>query len=77
MSLVGLSTLSGTLAGGIIGSAIGGGIIVSPFIPQARVATLGGLLLFAGLHTIGGLLGGVTGFLLIKTLRTRLNLPEQ
>jgi hypothetical protein len=75
--LVALSTLSGAVAGILIGASIGSGIIISPVVPQARVATPGGLLLFAGLHTSGGLLSGVVGLLLVKILRTRITLPLQ
>jgi hypothetical protein len=75
--LVALSTLSGAIAGVLIGASIGSGIIISPVVPQARVATLGGLLLFAGLHTGGGLLSGIIGILLINILKTRIVPPEQ
>jgi hypothetical protein len=77
LSLVVLSTLSGAVAGILIGASIGSGIIISPVVPQGRVATLGGLLLFAGLHTGGGLISGVVGLLLVKILRTRIIPPEQ
>ena len=75
LSLIVLSTLSGAVAGILIGASIGSGIIISPVVPQARVATLGGLFLFAGLHTAGGLISGIVGFLLVKILRARITPP--
>lgn len=56
------SALSGTVAGLIIGSF---------FLPEATLARWGGVLGWAGLHMIGGILGAFIGVLLITGLNTR------
>lgn len=66
IGLVGLSTLSGVIAGTIIGS----------FFMDPRVLTnMGGLLFFIGLHTTGAFIGGILGFGLVKALEIRKVLP--
>jgi len=57
--IVFFSTLSAGLAGAIIGSIF------------MDIRTLTGVLLFAGLHAVGGALGGAIGFIVIRALAAR------
>jgi len=66
VSLVALSVISGAIAGVIIGSF---------FMNPKFLATLGGLLFFVGLHSTGGLIGGILGFILVKAVESRKVIP--
>lgn len=63
ISLIGLSIISGALAGSIIGS-----LFMNPMIISKVYGTV---FVFAGLHALGGLMGGVVGFILVKMLESR------
>ncbi len=67
VSQIALSLISAAIAGVIIGS-----LFMSPRV----LATVGGLLFFVGLHTAGGLLGGILGFILVKALKNRRVIPD-
>ena len=61
--MVALSILSGAVAGSIIGNFfMAPGIITNVY---------GTVWLFASLHALGGLIGGVLGFILVKALELR------
>jgi len=63
VSLTMLSTISGALAGLIIGNLF--------MIPTAITTMYGTVFVFASLHALGGLIGGVIGFILVKALELR------
>lgn len=62
LATVGISTMSAVVAGTIIGSFF----IAGPVLQQA-----GGVLGWAGLHTVGGIIGGTIGAILVFALTSR------
>jgi len=62
--LLSFSTVCALIAGLIIGSIV------------MRVTTILGILTFAGLHAIGGLIGGIIGLILVTALKTRITIPS-
>jgi hypothetical protein len=62
--LLPFSTICALIAGLIIGSIV----MILP--------TILGILTFAGLHAIGGLMGGIVGLILVNALRTRVTIPS-
>jgi hypothetical protein len=63
ISLVTLSILSGALAGSIIGKFF--------MAPGIIAKVYGTVFVFAGLHALGGSIGGILGFILVKTIESR------
>jgi hypothetical protein len=61
--LVALSIISGALAGSIIGNFF--------MAPGIITKVYGTVFVFTGLHAVGGLIGGVMGFILVKALELR------
>jgi hypothetical protein len=62
--LLSFSTICALIADLIIGSIV----MILP--------TILGILTFAGLHAIGGLMGGIVGLILVNALRTRVTIPS-
>jgi len=62
--LLSFSTMCAFIAGLIIGSIV------------MKLPTILGILTFAELHAIGGLIGGVIGLVLINALKTRITIPS-
>ena len=68
---------------GIIGSAsilsagIAGYLIGVFLMPTSALTNQGGVLVWAGLHALGGVIGGAIGIGLILTLKTRLSIEER
>jgi len=62
--LLSSSTICAFIAGLIIGSIVMG------------IATFWGILILAGLHATGGLIGGIIGLILVNALKTRISLPN-
>lgn len=62
VTLIPISTLSAAVAGYLIGTF---------FMVAPDLARSGGVLGWAGLHAVGGIIGGAIGVVLINSLRTR------
>ncbi len=60
------------LLSSIIATAIAGFIIGTFFMnPNFLASAFGGIILFAGIHAMGGAIGGILGIVFIKTLEAR------
>lgn len=62
--LLSFSTICASIAGLIIGSLV------------MKLPTILGILVFAGLHAVGGFLGGIIGLTLVNALKTRITIPN-
>jgi hypothetical protein len=60
----------------ILSAAIAGYLIVSFFMTGSALASSGGVLGWAGLHAVGGVVGGVIGTFLIAALNSRKIVPN-
>jgi len=64
------------LLSSIISTAVAGFIIGSFFMnPNFLASAFGGIVFFAGIHAIGGAIGGVLGIIFVKALNARNILP--
>lgn len=61
----------GLIASSLVASMTAGVIIGVLFMPLSLINILGGVIFFAGLHTLGGLVGGILGFSLVRALKAR------
>ena len=55
----------------VVSTAVAGVVIGSFFMPSMALARMGRLAVFAGLHALGGLLGGVVGVVVVSALVSR------
>jgi hypothetical protein len=65
ISAVGLAVSS------MVAAAVAGAIIGVMFMPLSLLSLLGGVGVFAGLHVLGGLVGAILGFVLLRALMAR------
>jgi len=60
----------------IFSAGVAGYLIGSFLMPTIALTRQGGVLVWAGLHAFGGVIGGAIGIGLILTIRTRLSIKE-
>jgi len=68
VGLVSFSTMCAGLAGLVIGSLF--------MNPEFLTTMFGGIYALAGLHAVGGFIGGIIGLILIEALKTRIVTPK-
>jgi len=60
----------------IASTAVAGLIIGILFMSPPMIAAMGGLVLFAGLHALGGAIGAAVGLTLVRALEARIVMPK-
>jgi hypothetical protein len=60
----------------IFSAGVAGYLIGSFLMPTMALTRQGGVLVWAGLHAFGGVIGGAIGIGLILTIKTRLSIKE-
>ncbi len=62
---------AGLIASSLFSSMVAGVVIGVLFMPLGLITLLGGLVGFAGLHVLGGLMGAIIGLSLLRGLKAR------
>jgi hypothetical protein len=62
---------AGLIVSSLVSSMVAGMVIGVLFMPLGLITLLGGLVTFAGLHVLGGLIGAIIGLSLLRGLKAR------